>query len=306
MDIDVDEEEKTITKQLERLNQEFNYSKLIGGIISIIIGLGISFELDLLYMWIPASFFLMFLWSGYSGVSMIKRIRGDKLNKNLMIVKQLKKQYKIYVVELLLKNSKALLEAITLIFCSNIFIILLHLSGKVAIPFNRTFEIALITLVSIYFSIVIFLIDKIVVYFDKKVLPTIQSLKQITTTMKLVVTIFLILTIGIPGYTFYLTVNSVKNWWFLIVVLLIQIIIIILLYSFFSVQQIKSELHKALNNMQKIREGIISRESLPEIVKFSRYEIDETFKLIQIFLFRPHPAYLEKVIIPKHKSKRKR
>jgi len=305
-DININEEEATITKELERLNQEYNYVKLIGGLITIFIGLGISFQMDLLYTWIPASFLLMFLWLMYSTISITrKNILGDKANENLRIIKQFRKPFKMYIIKILFKNLNALMKAITVIYLVNIGIVLLHLSGKISLPFSGTLELISISLISIYFSIGIFLIDRFTQFIDKKALPILQSLKEYTTPMKIGAVVFFILIVVIPGWIFYMVVTSVKNWWFLLIVLLIQVITIILLYSFFNLQQLKAEFHRTLNNLQKIKEGQISEEALPEIVKFSRYDIDETFKVIQIFMFRPHPVYLEEVRIAKHKHKTK-
>jgi len=304
--IDIEKEESTITKELERLNQEYNYVKLIGGLITIVIGLGISFQLDLLYTWIPASFLLMFLWLIYSTVNITrKNILGDKANENLKIMKQFRKPFKMYIIKIIFKNLNALMKAVTVIYLVNIVIVLLHLSGKIRLPFDGTIELISISLISIYFSIGIFLIDRFTKFIDKKALPIIQSLKEYTTPMKIGAVIFFILLVVIPGWIFFMVITSVENWWFLLIVLLIQIITIILLYSFFSLQQLKSEFHRTLNNIQKIKEGQISEDALSEVVKFSRYDIDETFKLIQIFLFRPHPVYLEEVRTAKHKRERK-
>jgi|GEM_PF-1911369 len=304
--IEIDDEESTITKELERLNHEYNYTKLIGGLITTIVGLGISFKLDLLYTWVPASFLLMFLWLIYSVINITKKsIIGDKANENLQIVKQFKKPFKMYVIILFLKNLNAMIKAITIIYLVNIVIVLLHLSGKISLPFEGTTELIFISLISIYFSVGVLLIDKFIRYVDKKVLPTLQSLKRFTVPMRIGAVIFFIFLIVIPGWIFFMVVSSVDNWWFLLIVLLIQIITIILLYSFFSLQQLKTELHKTLNNLQKIKEGNICKEALPEVVKFSRYDIDETLKVMNIFLFRPHPVYLEIVREAKHKRGKK-
>jgi len=306
VNINIDEEESTITKELQRLSQEYNYVKLIGGLITIFIALGLSFQLDLLYTWIPASFLLMFLWLIYSTINITRKgILGDKANENLKIIKQFRKPFKMYIIQILFKNLNALMKAITVIYLVNIGIVLLHLSGKISLPFNGTIELISISLISIYFSVGIFLVDRFTKFVDKKGLPVIQSLKEYTAPMKIGAVIFFVLLVVIPGWIFFMVVTSVGNWWFLLIVLFIQIITIILLFSFFSLQQVKAELHRTLNNLLKIKEGQISEEVLSEVVKFSRYDIDETFKVIQIFLFRPHPVYLEEVKTAKHKRKSK-
>lgn len=255
MSIDLEKEESTITKELERLNQEYNYVKLIGGLVTIFIGLGISFQLDLLYTWIPASFLLMFLWLIYSTINITrKNILGNKANENLKIIKQFKKPFKMYIIKIFFKNLNALMKAITVIYLVNIGIVLLHLSGKISLPFDGKLELIFISLISIYFSIGILFIDRFTKFIDKKALPILQSLKEYTTSMKIGAVIFFILLVVIPGWIFFMVVTSVGNWWFLLVVLIIQVITIILLYSFFSLQQLKSEFHRTLNNLQKIKD----------------------------------------------------
>jgi len=161
-------------------------------------------------------------------------------------------------------------------------------------------------LISIYFAVGIFLVDKFAVYVEKKVLPTIQSIKKYTIKHKILAAIFFIFIVVIPLIVFLLVIFSVTNWWFLFIVLFLQFIIIILLHSFFSLQQLTTELHKTLTQIQSIKDGELSKDSISEVVKFSRYKIDETFKIIQIYMFKPHPIYLEEVRFGKHKRKSKR
>ena len=68
-EIDINEEEKTIQNELNRLDKQPNYLKLIVSLIPIITVLGISYHLELIYTWIPASFLLILLWSIYSAFS---------------------------------------------------------------------------------------------------------------------------------------------------------------------------------------------------------------------------------------------
>jgi hypothetical protein len=60
-EVDVNEEEKTVSKQLDRLNSSHNSTKMLGSLVSIFVVLGLSFQLDLIYTWIPAS--LIFCYS---------------------------------------------------------------------------------------------------------------------------------------------------------------------------------------------------------------------------------------------------
>jgi hypothetical protein len=303
-EINIKEEEKTISKQFDRLNSSHNSTKLIGSLFSIVVVLGVSFQLDLIYTWIPASFLLMFIWSGYSVYSTSKKVLvGDKANKQLKVVKQLRKEFKMYGIVIFLKNLSAMMKAITIVYLFNIIIVLLHLSGKISLPFSGSIELFFVILISIYFTIGVLFLRKFERYVEKKVLPTMQSMKQYTLKHKIFAAIFFIFVIVIPLIVFLLVMSSVKNWWFLFIVLFLQFFIIILLHSFFSLQQLTTELHKTLTQIQRIKDGEISRDSILEVVKFSRYNIDETFKIIQIYMFKPHPIYLEEVRIAKHKRK---
>jgi hypothetical protein len=306
-EVDVNEEEKTISKQLDRLNSSHNSTKLLGSLFSIFVVLGLSFQLDLIYTWIPASFLLMFLWMIYSGFNVFRKaFIGEKPNKNLKIIKQFRKEFKMYGLVLFLKNLKAMMEAISVIYLFNVIIVLIHLSGKITLPFNGAIELFFVCLISIYFIIGIFLLNRFTVYVEKKVLPTMQSMKKYTIKHKIFGLIFIVFIIVIPLIVFLSVMFSVTNWWFLSVVVLLQFFIIILLHSFFSLQQLTTELHKTLTQIQRIKDGEISKDSILEVVKFSRYKIDETFKIIVIYMFRPHPVYLEEVRVGKHKRKKRK
>mgnify|MGYP006291785747 CR=1 FL=1 len=246
----------------------------------------------------------MLVWTGYSVYSTSKKVLvGDKANKQLKVVKQLRKNFKMYGIVIFLRNLSAMMKAITIVYFFNIVIVLLHLSGKISLPFDGTLELFFVSLISIYFTIGVFCIKKFEKYIEKSVLPTMQSMKKYTLKHKIFGVIFFIFVIVIPLIVFLLVISSVNNWWFLLIVLLLQFFIIILLHSFFSLQQVITELHKTLTQIQRIKDGELSKDSLKEVVKFSRYNIDDTFKIIQIYMFKPHPIYLEEVRLGKHKRK---
>ena len=58
-EIDINREEETISKDYNILNQEPNTLGIIGGVIGFVLSLGLSIFLDVVYIWIPASFLLM-------------------------------------------------------------------------------------------------------------------------------------------------------------------------------------------------------------------------------------------------------
>ena len=232
-----------------------------------------------------------------------KVLVGDKANKQIKVVKQLRKKFKMYGIAIFLKNLSAMMKAIAVVYFFNILIVLFHLSGKISLPFDGMIDLFFVSLISIYFTIGVLFIRKFEIYIERRVLPTMQSIKKYTLKHKIFAAIFFVFIIVIPLIAFLLVMFSVKNWWFLFIVLFLQFIIILLLYSFFSLQQLTTELHKTLTQIQRIKDGELSKDSILEVVKFSRYGIDDTFKIIQIYMFRPHPIYLEEVRLGKHKRK---
>ena len=63
---DIINEEKSIKQNLERLDKQYNWSKLVGAIFTLFVSFGLGIQLDIISYWIPASFLLMFIWMVHS------------------------------------------------------------------------------------------------------------------------------------------------------------------------------------------------------------------------------------------------
>lgn len=317
-EINIEKEEIIIRNQLVRLDKQYNSLKIIGALISIITVLSMSFQLELIYYWIPASFLLMFLWLLISFRNVRKKsLTVEKAKKSIQLVDKYNQKTWLYGATLFIKNINAILKAITVIYLFNIVIILFHMADKITLPFHGTIELFFISLISIYFVFGVFFVDKFPKYFSTDVIKSIKKLDKIQLNTKIpefirkhalkfiiaLAILFFIFVIIIPLWIFITVISYVGNVWFLIVVMLLQVLIIILLYSFFSHQQVKSELDKSLNNIIKIKDGELNEDLILVFVQFTRYSIDDSLKFFQFYIFRPHPIYLRHIKQEKHKRK---
>ncbi len=303
-EIDIDEEEKIINQEFNRLNQEPNTLGIIFGVIGFISSLGLSYFLDVIYIWIPASFLLMIVWFSYSAIKFYQKgLAGNKPNTNLKIIKKFSSDFELYVSRLFMKNVIAMMKAVTAIFAVNLIIVVAHLFELIHIPYNYL-EIVVIIIVSGVFSIGIFCVDRFNLLVDKVVLPSMKSLKQFTLPMIICAVLFLIISVLVLVISLFIISSSVSNWKLLVSIGILQFVTIIFLHSYISFKDVKTELHHALNKIRDIKDGKFSIERLPEFVQFTRYDIQDSLKFIHIYVFQPHPIYVKQVLVSRRKRRR--
>lgn len=307
---EVEEEEKIIKDQLQQLDKEKSLAPLIGGIITLLFSIGLGLQLKILFYWIPSSLTLIFVWSIISFFHSRKRsFTEEKAKETMNIVKQYNKNTWEYASELFIKQLFPFIASISIIFVMNIVIILLHLSDIIVLPFVGIFKIIIISLVSLFFIISLFFIEKFPKYFSQNVLPVVYKIPKIEKDKKVPLLfrnniIKIIIAAGVLYifsfiilylYALIIIFPSVENFWFLLLVIFLQIVTIILFSAYISYLRVKTELNKSLVGLRRIKDGDLNKNYLLEVVKFSRFGIDNSLKVVNNFVIIRHMKYLTKL-----------
>jgi len=311
MTTNINKEEKSIKQKLARLDKQYNWSKFVGAIFSLFISLGLGIQLDVMFYWIPASFLLMFIWMIYSfSITRKKSLTEPKARESMELVKKISTKRWWYGASLLTKSVSPVMMAVTISYGINIVILLLHFSHYINLPFSGLLELAVIFSISIYFAIATFGVDRFPTFFSRYSIPSMRRFSKLEKNskipkfirkhaLKILIAFSILFLIGFVIILFWVIIlifSYVSNVSFLILLATFQFIIILLLSSFFSGQQVKSELEKSLLEIDKIKSDELDANYLFEAVRFTRYSIDDTFKFFILYQFKPHKKYLQQLI----------
>jgi hypothetical protein len=306
----VEEEIKIINEQLQQLDKEKSIAPLIGGIITLFISIGLGLQLKILFYWIPSSLTLIFIWSIISFFHTRKKsLTEEKAKETMNIIKQYNTKTWEYASDLFIKQLFPFMVAISIIFVMNIVVVLLHLSDIIILPFGGIFELIIISLVSLFFVISLFFIEKFPKFFSQYVLPVLSKIPKIekeekvppiirNNIIKIIIaagTLYIFSFIILYLFALILIFPSIENIWFMFLVIFLQIVIIILFSAYISYLRVKTELNKCLVNLRRIKDGDLNKIYLLDVVKFSRFAIDNSLKFVNVFMIIRHIKYLRNI-----------
>jgi len=312
-------------KELKRLrenvesdiNELSNKVKGINGnplisILPLLATLGLAVWLKILAYWLPASFVVLFIWFGYSFQTANKKsmIVANKreLRKRLEIIKQRSREFG-YWVQIWLKRFSTISKAVFSIFFINLITILLIFGGFL----NTGAKVFLIIplFITLFFIFLLYVFPKITaknIQTSLLVFELEPQVKILSTFWKIlpyvfvVMMVFFLISIGA-------TLTLVENYALLILIILLQFGSLMVLSSYFSGDDMKTEINNSLTQLMGLKDDLIGIDLREEIAdkerirqlrrryieakKFSSSLVDDTFKIVKLHLIIPNRLYIE-------------
>jgi len=265
------------SEHTQRQIQSVESNTLLGAIISIIVALGISFQLKILTYWVPASFLLMYLWALYSLVKTKENYSPENINKNLEAYQKIEWEKLDIGFAWFFKNMSPLIKAVSLIYIITLAVLVL-IANK-TITTENSFSLLVPAITALLYAPMPFFFDNLSRFFERgtfqEILNRLLNIKEkvkpkgwrlILGVIKVIFLIlYVLLVMFLPLWALFVTWNIVVDILFLGLVLVLQFITIILIASYFSSLSAKRELTNSLTNFAdinyQINDAILSKEA---------------------------------------------
>jgi len=308
---EVEKEEDAIKNQLELLSKQKSIVPLIGSLFTLFLTLGLGIQLKIIFYWIPSSFIvILFLFLLPYIKDRKKQFDEETAKKNIELVDKFNIETLKYGAELIIKKLIPIIWSISILFLINIIILLGHYSDTITLPISNNFNLIVIGAVSLLMIIEgFFLIERFPVMFIEIIIPSIRRVKGYQKNEKipplfrnnlikiglafgiLMIFAFIILFI----WSLLILLPIIENLAFLIITIFMQIVTILMFSSYISYIKVKLELDKCLIGIQKIKDGELNENDFKQIIRFSRFEIDTSFKFVNYFAIIRHLGYLKQL-----------
>ncbi|MGB8218477.1 MAG: hypothetical protein WCE94_14365 [Candidatus Methanoperedens sp.] len=281
-------ESQSLTKELEELREMVNQSSehtqrqlqnidsglLVGSLISLILALGISFQLKILIYWIPASFILFFIGILYWLLPRKDAFKKEAFEEVITAYQTFDKKFYL-VIDLAFKSMSPITTAIGLVYIVTLIALGLIVNNTITVsqPFN-----ILIPFISALLGISLPLIfERLIEKYVNKVFSELVKRKETVKPKEwdiivgVVNVVIILILVGLPIWAFSTTRPIISDYIFLIIVLFLQFMFMAVSASYFSSLSVKKELNNTLTNFANldylINDFILSKNINEEKVK---------------------------------------
>ena len=138
----------------------------LGGVISIIAVLGISYLLQIFVYWIPTGFVLLLLLSLKSLKPVFRPLKKERVESTLEMVEKVEKSQMLHGVKWIFRNLDPIIKSLAIIYAISFFIILAINNGWINVKEKFNVIIPLIT--CLLYIITPFSVDNLAEFFNKE------------------------------------------------------------------------------------------------------------------------------------------
>lgn len=291
---------KEITILSERMPKS-NYWAAVVGVLSIIVGLGVSLERDIILYWIPSSFLLLSIWLTWGCIKLYKKSKGNGKNDG-----RKNKGIKDYKPEFFVQVLKPFFNSISIVFIITSFLLTVFITKN---------ALSVIHIIPFFVSIV-FIISPFVVPKSMKMASEKDygsdlrsNLEEIKIMRLLIVAIIILLLILVafpvfPILSVYFTYEIVEVHFILLIMLAFQFISIIFLSSFFSREFTQRFISNKISELRKLRKMVLRKidsEDYDGYESLKQKSEEKTafyvknsgiFKFLPFYLLKPETEHL--------------
>lgn len=297
----------------------------IGGIITLALGLGVTYVFNILVYWIPACFILIYFWGLKGG-----RKTGESLNlkKTQKLIDDSKKlnakmadQGLVWIIKLFIPY----LNSLAIIFGISFFILL-----SISLGFIKTSSVIdpiIPMLACLLYMPTPFLINRFTKIFKfQEMITQVEKVKTkyghsglkllLFAISIIIIPTYLLLVVFLPLYSFFLMMPLIENWFILCLVLIVQIILLVFMTAYFYSLITKKELTNTLTQLIMLRHlvsrdiinGTISEKKLKEgtnaLYDIKKYDlmIDDSFKIVNNYYLTLNPAFVKQTNTSKNNN----
>ena len=283
---------------------------LIGSLLSFILAFWLSYLIDVLLYWVPASFILIVLWAIYALFARKRSSRAKSIkdiNEHYKQVGEKQVQYKLAEI---FRNSAPLIKAVGIIYTVTLFILILK--ENIPFPIQVPAISAFLLMISSFF------VDKTVNFFEKE-RPSFnfqdfasRQVGKLLLILFLMIVTYILLMFFFPIWslwttrTLYYPISTGIP--LLILVIILQAVTICIAASYLSSLSAKKELANALTNFadidyqisdlllsEEINEGDVERlKKLYLTAKRYDLVVSDTLKFVNFYYLKPNRVYVKK------------